>query len=208
MKMCAIAIMLLLSAAATAGSQQAPQQMRPYSGIGVLLLALEKGGNNGSQEPLYLYEEPALLRIGVLDSAQAPPYEWIFSRNVSRLPLIVTARKGDWLRVTYDDAGRLGWLNPRQQGVFQPWDTLLKGKSCRLLSGLRKQYYQIFRQPGKMPLKPPVLPKLSYRVVKLDSDWALVMADQSTLGWLRWRDEDGRLLISVDIDADRLDSGV
>lgn len=201
MKLCIMAIILLLSVAVTARSQQAPQQMRPYSGIGVLFLVPEKGGNSGPLEPLYLYEEPALLRIGALDSAQAPPYEWIFSRNVARLPLIVTERKGDWLRVTYDDAGRLGWLNPQQQGAFQSWDTLLKGKSCRLLSGLRKQYYQMFRQPGKAPLMPPPLPKLSYRVVKVAGDWALAMAGQSTLGWLRWRDEDGRLLISVDVDG-------
>jgi hypothetical protein len=202
MKMCLMAIILLLSAAATASPLQAPQQMRPYSGIGVLLLPVEKGRNNGLQVPLYLYKEPGVLRIGELDSGQAPPYEWIFSRNVSRLPLIVTARKGDWLRVAYDDAGRLGWLDPRQRGVFQPWDTLLKGKSCHLLSGLRKQYYQIFRQPGDMPLTLPALPKLSFKVLKLDGDWALVMPDQSMLGWLRWRDEDGRLLISVDMDDD------
>jgi hypothetical protein len=198
--MCAIAIILLLSAAATASPLQAPQQMRPYSGIGVLLLAVEKGRNNGLQEPLYLYEEPAVLRIGALDIGQALPYEWIFSRNVSWLPLIVTARKGDWLRVVYDDADRLGWLDPRQRGGFQPWDTLLKGKSCHLLSGLRKQYYQMFRQPGEMPLALPALSKLSFKVLKLGGDWALVMPDQSALGWLRWRDEDGRLLISVDMD--------
>jgi hypothetical protein len=200
MKICAMLTILLLSVTAIASPRRAPQQMRPYSGIGVLLLAAEKGLNNGPQEQLYLYEEPAVLRIGALDSGQAPPYEWIFSRNVSRLPLIVTARKGDWLQVAYDDAGRLGWLDPRQRGGFQPWDTLLKGKSCRLLSGLRKQYYQIFRQPGEMPLSSPALPKLSFKVLKLDGDWALVMPDQSTLGWLRWRDEDGRLVISVDMD--------
>jgi hypothetical protein len=51
-----------------------------------------------------------------------------------------------------------------------------------------------------MPLTPPALPKLSFKVLKLDGDWALMMPDQSTLGWLRWRDEDGRLLISVDMD--------
>jgi len=202
MKMRATAIILLLSVAATAGSQQPVQQMRPYSGIGVLLLAPEKGSDQDTREPLFLYEEPALSRIGELDSAQAPPYEWIFSRNVSRLPLIVTARKGDWLRVAYDDAGRLGWLNPRQHGAFRPWAALLKGKSCRLLAGLRKQYYQIFRHPGKMPLIQPALPKLSYKIVKLDGDWAMVMSDQSMLAWLRWRDEDGRLLISMDADGD------
>jgi len=199
MKICAVAITLLLLIAAIAAPQQAQQQMRPYSGIGVLLLATEQGENNGRREPLYLYEEPAVLRTGTLDDRQAPPYEWLFIRNASRLPLIVTARKGDWLRVVYDDAGRQGWLDPRQRGIFLPWDTLLKGRSCRLLPGLRKQQYQVFRQPGKMPLTPPALSKQSFKVVKLKGDWALMMPDQDTLGWLRWRDEDGRLLISVDM---------
>jgi hypothetical protein len=201
MKICTTAIALLFLIAATAVSQQTPQQMRPYSGIGVLLLTVEHDGNTGRQEPFYLYEEPAILRIGALDGSQAPPYEWLFTRNVSRLPLIVTARKGEWLRVAYDDAGRQGWLDLRQQGVFQPWDILLKGRSCRFLPGLRKQQYQVYRQPGRMPLTLPAPPRQSFKIVKLEGDWALVLPDQNTLGWLRWRDEDGRLLISVDMDS-------
>jgi len=197
--MCVVTVVLLLQVAATAAPQQTPQQMRPYSGIGVLLLAAEPGEGNGRREPLYLYEEPAVLRIGALEERQAPPYEWLFTRNASRLLLIVTARQGNWLRVAYDDAGRQGWLEPRQRGVFQSWNTLLKGRSCHLLPGLRKQQYQLFRQPGKIPVAPPPLPRQSFKIVKLEGDWALVMPDQDTLGWLRWRDEDGRLLISVDM---------
>ena len=144
MKICALAITLLLLMAAPAVAQQ---PMRPYSGIGVLLLTMEQGGNSSQQEPLYLYEEPAVQRIGALDSGRTPPYEWLFTGKASGVPLIVAARKGEWLRVAYDDAGRLGWLEPRQRGAFQSWNALLKGKPCRLLPGLRKQYYQIFRQP-------------------------------------------------------------
>lgn len=198
MKIYALVITLLLLMAAPAISQP---PMRPYSGIGVLLLGGEHDENSVPQESLYLYEEPAVQRIGALDSDRTPPYEWLFTGNASRVPLIVTARKGEWLRVAYDDAGRLGWLEPRQRGIFQSWDALLKGKPCRLLPGLRKQYYQIFRRPGKMPLALPALAKQPFRVVKLDGDWVLAMPDQSTLGWLRWRDEDGRLLISVGMDS-------
>lgn len=199
MKICATAVVLLLSIAATAASQQVPQRMRPYSGIGVLLLPAEHGGDNSRQEPLYLYKEPAVQRIGALDSSQVPPYEWLFTRNTARLPLIVMARKGEWLRVVYDDAGRQGWLDPRQGGLFQLWDALLKGRSCRVLPSLHKQQYQVFRQPGKMPVMLLASPGQPFKVVKLEGDWALVMPDQDSLGWLRWRDEDGRLLISVDI---------
>ncbi len=64
-----------------------------------------------------------------------------------------------------------------------------------MLPGLRKLYYQVFRQAGKMPVTAPALPRQSFKVVKLEGDWALIMPDQDTLGWLRWRDEDGRLLV-------------
>jgi hypothetical protein len=42
-------------------------------------------------------------------------------------------------------------------------------------------------------------PKQAFRVVKVQRDWVMVLLDQNTLGWLRWRDDDGRLLISVEI---------
>jgi len=196
-----MAIILLFSVAAAALPRQVSQQMRPYSGIGVLILAAEQNPDHDARELLYLYEEPAVLRIGPLNRSQTPSYDWIFTRNESWLPLIVMARRGEWLRVAYDDAGRLGWLEPRQQGLFLPWNALLKGRFCRLLPGLRKQYYQLFRQPGIPPMIQPVWPKHSFKVLSLDGDWALVMPDQSVLGWLRWRDEDGRLLISVLMDS-------
>jgi hypothetical protein len=40
-------------------------------------------------------------------------------------------------------------------------------------------------------------PTQLFRVVKLENDWAMVMSGQNSLGWLRWRDEDGRLLMGL-----------
>lgn len=174
-----------------------PPLMRPYAGIGIVMLGIDAREDAEQPEPLYLYEEPAMFRVGELHLRNIPPYEWLFGGNPGALPLIVMARKGEWLRVVYDDAGRDAWLNPQRRGVFQSWDGFFKGQSARLLSGLPKKSYQLFQQPGKKPAA-TMTPKQAFKVLKLDSDWAMVMLNQSSLGWLRWRDEDGRLLIALE----------
>ena len=175
----------------------APVKLRPYAGIGILLLSVAPGVDGEKAVPLNLYEEPALSRLGELNGGTVPPYDWIFGMSSAKLPLIVTARKGNWLRVVYDDAGREAWLMPQRQGAFHPWDSFFKGQLGRLLPGLRKQYCQLYQEPGKGVLQTQVLKKC-FKIVKFEEDWALVMPDQYSLAWLRWRDEDGRLLIGLE----------
>lgn len=172
-------------------------KLRPYTGIGVLLLSVAPGVDGEKPESLYLYQEPAISRLAELNGNTVPPYEWIFGMNSMKMPLIVTSRNGNWLRVVYDDAGREGWLMVHRQGIFQPWATFFKGRFARLLPGLQKQYYQLYQEPGNVPL-PGSSPKKSFKIIKLEGDWALVMPDLNSMGWLRWRDEDGRLLIGLE----------
>jgi hypothetical protein len=186
---------LLLVATAVCAAPPSPPKIRPYSGIGLLMLTasdLDRKHN----EPYLLYDEPAIARRGELDNSRVPPYEWIFGPFSGHLPLVVTARKGGWLRVVYDDAGREAWLNPHRSALFQPWELFFKGQFVRLLPGLQKRQYQLFQQPGK-GVPSFVTPKQLFRVVKLENDWALVVTDQNSLGWLRWRDEDSRLLLGL-----------
>jgi len=190
-----IALVILLPTCLNAAT--APVKMRPYTGIGILLLSVVPGVDGAKPEPLYLYEQPAISRLGELNGGTVPPYDWIFGMSNSKLPLIVTSRKGNWLRVVYDDAGREAWLMPRRQGAFHPWDSFFKGQLGRLLPGLRKQFYQLFQEPGKGELQTQVSKK-SFKIIKFEEDWALVMPDQNSLGWLRWRDDDGRLLIGLE----------
>jgi hypothetical protein len=42
--------------------------------------------------------------------------------------------------------------------------------------------------------------KQLFKVLRLENDWAMVLIDQNALGWLRWRDEDGRLLIGIETE--------
>lgn len=173
--------------------------MRPYAGIGILLLPIT--ASEAPSDPLPLYEEPALSRLGELHRAKIPSFEWIFGTPTAVQSMIVMARKGSWLRVSYDDAGREAWLNPPRQFHFQPWDSFFKGHVTQLLPGLSKKYYQLFQEPGLSPLA-VLTPKQFFKVLLLENEWAMVlMVEQSSLGWLRWRDEDGRLLVGVSTET-------
>jgi len=186
-----IFLLLLVTTAFSANS--APPRMRPYTGIGLLLLPIASHDMNPS---IPLYEEPGLARIGNLNLGKLPRYDWIFGPLPAATPLIVAGRKGAWLRVAYDDAGREAWLNTSRPDDFQPWDYFFKDHVSRLLPGLQKRYYQLYKHPGRTVLA-PLTPSHFLKVLRLDNDWAMVLSDQNTLGWLRWRDEDGRLLIGV-----------
>lgn len=193
----AVIMALVILVPASLYSAATPVKLRPYAGIGILLLSASPGVDGANPVPLNLYEEPAISRLGELNGGTVSPYDWIFGMSNAKLPLIVTARKGSWFRVVYDDAGREAWLMPQRQGAFHSWDSFFKGQMGRLLPGLRKQYYQFYQQPGKVALATQV-PKKGFKIVKLEDDWALVMPDQNSLAWLRWRDEDGRLLIGLE----------
>lgn len=191
-------ILALLVAVATitvSESSAATPRMRPYSGIGLLFLPITTSAAE-QEEPLYLYQEPGVARIGAISGSLQTGYQSLFEKQDGRSPLIVMARKGNWLRVCYDESGREAWLDPGRRATFQPWDPYLKRTVVHLLAGLRPQYYQLYSQPGQEPAG-VLTPRQQLRIVNLDDDWAMVLADQATIGWLRWRDEDGRLTIGL-----------
>jgi len=194
MRIPTISLFILLLVVYTAcAAPSPPPKMRPYTGIGMLMLPV---AGNDLNDPLPLYEEPGLSRLGSLNPGRIPRYDWIFGATPAAAPLIVTGRRGPWLRVAYDDAGREAWLNPARAGTFQSWDYYLKDHVSRLLPGLQKKYYQLYQMPGRTVLA-PLTTRQFLKVLRLENDWAMVLSDQNSLGWLRWRDEDGRLLIGV-----------
>ncbi len=191
-RLVALLLMLVLACSGSVCGAASPPKMRPYSGIGVVLL------HSGSDrmEPVLLYEEPGIFRRGELNGADSTGNEWIFGDQDGRIQLIATARRGNWLKVCYDDAGREAWIDAKRRVKLLSWDQFLKGRVGRLLPGLRKQYYQLYRQPDREPLS--VLTAVqTFKVLRLENDWVMVMPDQNTIGWLRWRDEDGRLLLGT-----------
>ena len=172
-----------------------PPRMRPYTGIGVVVFS--QSDNAPSQDlQLQLYEEPGLSRVRMLNSSGLSGNEWIFGMPEGTSPLIVSARKGDWLRVYYDDAGREAWIEPQNKGRFQSWEQFLKLQSGRMLPGLQPKYYQLQQQPSGKRLG-TLTPKQVFKLLKLENTWGMVLTDQSQIGWVRWCDDDGRLTIGV-----------
>lgn len=185
----------VLGAAVSAGFAANPPRMRPYAGIGLVVFSQpENTPNHGLQLPLY--EEPGLSRVGILDSPKLPGNEWLFDLQDGTLPLVVSARKGDWLRVIYDDAGREAWIDPLDKGHFLSWEEFLKLQSSHMLPGLQPQYYTLMQRPGGKQLD-TLTPKQTFRVLKLDASWGMVLTEQSQIGWIRWCDSDGRLTVGT-----------
>lgn len=187
-----LGIILVIVSTASAAPGALPK-MRPYAGIGVLHLPVS---NSVPAETTPLYEEPALSRLGEFNRSKTPSYDWIFGATPAAQLLIVTARKGSWLRVVYDDAGREAWLKPTRQMTFQTWELFLKGNLSHLLPGLHKKYYQLFQEPGDATAASVTIHQ-PFKVLQLENEWAMVLIDQISLGWLRWLDDDGRLIIGI-----------
>jgi hypothetical protein len=104
-----------------------------------------------------------------------------------------------WLEVIHDDAGRAAWVEPRRAWPFVPWGEILKGKGARLLRGIKKPYYVVVDEGGKtLPDLEPLTPERGFRIIEVDGDRIRILVDLTAIGWLRWRDEDGRLLITLE----------
>ena len=181
--------LLLLTAFASISLAALP--MRPYSGIGVLQL-----NNTSLNHALHLYEEPGLLRNGTLNPAAVRQFtDWLFGAG-DDLHLLVTARKGEWLKVEHDDAGRESWLHAPPRGTYTPWELFLKGKEISFLRNAPRHQLQVYGRPGGAPLN-PVTSTTPMRVILVQHDWCYVLFDQSSAGWIRWRDHDSRLLVGL-----------
>ena len=190
-----VLICAVLGITGSSGFAASPPRMRPYVGIGVVVFP-EPGNSQKQDLQLQLYEEPGLVRLRLLTSSALPGNEWVFGSSGENAPLIVSTRKGDWLRVFFDDAGREAWINPQHKGHFQSWEQYLKLHTGRMLPALQPQFYQLLQQPGGK-LVTTLTPKQMFRVLKLENLSALVLTDNGKIGWVRWRDDDGRLTVGT-----------
>lgn len=166
---------------------------RPTAGIGILTIQIP---GTDQPEQMYLYEEPGLIRIAGINPEKFPTFDHIFGTCSSSAQLIVTARKQQWLKVIYDEAGREGWLHQKNGGEFKLYSEWLRQTVTRLLPGLQKKYYQLYRSEGVTPLA-TVTAAQNFKILRVHNSWAYILTEQNQLGWLRWKDEDGRLLIGL-----------
>ena len=180
-------------------SFSAPLKPRPLAGIGLLRLTPLPLQNGPAVKSIVLYREPGIGRIIEMDISDLPSLLPALKGDTGEILLSVTRKHGEWVKVIYDDSGREGWLHMARHWQYQPWDTFLKGREVRLLNGLRKNFYQLHATPvAKAPSTGTLTRRESLRVVDVQDNWILVLVDLASSGWLRWRDDDGRLMISVE----------
>lgn len=166
---------------------------RPFTGIGLLFMR-----QGPLTEPaVSLYQRPGVARIGTIRWAQLPSLDHVLKGETEAVVAIVTDKRGPWVLITYDDAGRNGWANMERSWRFQPWEEYLKGRPIRLLPGIRREFYLIRREPTSEPQGESLAGQV-VRVVEVRDDSCLVLSPTGALGWVKWRDPDGRILVSVE----------
>jgi len=190
-------LLLLLPLAALPLQLQAasPVKARSLSGSGLLFL----GSDNGRQSSrLVLYREPGIGRLAELAAERLPQLNPQVQTADGLQAVIVTAKKLGWYRIVYDDGEREGWLQGQFRYRFQRWDELLPGKGVVFPAGLRREFYQLRSGPDPAAAQLVTIDRESgLTVLTVDGDWIMVRSKAAVSGWLRWRDDNGRLLMAV-----------
>jgi hypothetical protein len=178
---------LVLLALCVGASHAAPPQPRPYSGTGVLAL---RPAPEAEQSLIPIYVEPGLQRITELKVSGLPRLA-----GDPQAPLVaVSATRGGWLRLAYDDAGREGWIESARNWNYLLWAEYLPRRVVRVLPGMKKGLYVLRGEPRDgSPERGSLSRDQQVQVVQVVDDWARL---QSPAGWFRWRDGDGRLTVA------------
>jgi len=177
-----ILLLLLISLPAYAAS---PVKARPLSGTGVLVI-------RGSAD-LPLYREPGVGRLALLPASRLPLLSSSPAGGAGMVHAVVLARRPGWLRIIFDEAENSGWLQRRPAWDYYPWEEFLPGRRFTMMAGLRQDYYQLRTLPSQDAevVASPGNGEL-LRIVAVSNDWIRVQG-----GWLRWRDDNSRLLINL-----------
>ena len=181
-------VALLLIFLSAAAAHPAPPRPRPYSGCGAVWLRPDPGADKIT---VTLYQEPGLLRIAEVEGSALPR----LAGSAAEPLVAVSARRGGWIRVAYDDAGREAWIDQPRAWGYRDWQEFLPGRLVQILPGMKKGYYGLRSEPGDAGSPRGTLARdQAVRVLQVEDDWARL---QAPAGWFRWRDGDGRLTVSL-----------
>ena len=175
------------------------------SGLGLLQIRSLVTSDHSETQYLLLYREPGLGRLQELSAGRLPPMAPVLTNADGGAVAVVTGRKRDWLKIVYDDADREGWVREKRSWKYWPWHQFLKGRIIRPLPGVKKSYGFIREEPLEAAAQlATISAETPLRVVLVDGDWAMVISGLNQSGWVRWRDDNGRFLISIDSRFDPL----
>jgi len=150
---------------------------------------------------IILYREPGIGRIAEKSPRQLPLLAQIVGDAAGEYPVAVMGKRGAWLKIAYDDAGREGWIEMERRWHYTSWEDFLQGRAVRLLPELKKGYALLRKEPSSSAGElAAVSPEQTLRIELIQGDWLRTSFAPQTAGWLRWRDENGRFLVSIPAD--------
>ena len=183
-------ISLLLVPLAGHGGRQAPH---PVAGYGIVIIPVAS-----SFESLALYELPGIGPAVKVHLADVPTLAPSVTVKTGSVALAVMSVREGWLRIIQDTAGREAWVLLRDDWNYRPWERYLVGRSVRLEAGLKDPYYRFHTTPRDNSQPGGVIPpRVPLRVRSVDDDWIETVTASHLAEWFRWRDGDGRLLVTV-----------
>jgi hypothetical protein len=172
------------------------QQPRPFSGSGVLIIRPLRLARPAVPATITFYRDPGVERIAERTPQEIPLLSSIMPAASEEYPVAVMGKKGNWMRIAYDDAGREGWVEMARWWEYTTWEDILKGRSARLLPGLKKGVYALRSGPSETSaLTARLSGEEGLQLVEIRGEWGLVITDTGLSGWLPWRDGDGRFQI-------------
>jgi hypothetical protein len=174
------------------------QPARPYTGIGLLLIRPFYSADTPANSSVVFYEEPGIKRVAELNYVDIPRFLPVDTAQ-GESAIAVSGKKGEWLKIAYDDAGREGWIRQKRYWEYTPWRSFLQGRHVALLPELRETDYMLHKECSDTS---PVIANLTSRqvlvVTRVEGDWIRVENGPSCSGYIRWRGNGGRIMISPD----------
>jgi len=190
-----LALLLSISIFTSPAAAASPVKARILSGIGIVLI---NNGLSGKPSPLAIFREPSLGRITEIDVNRFPSLSQSIATPEGTDAVIVTSKKSGWYRIIYDEGEREGWIKGRSSYQFYRWEELLRNRPASLTGGLRKEFYLLHRTPDSSSASIYSLGKGSvFTSLEIDGDWIKVLTESRLEGWIRWRDENERLVIVI-----------
>jgi hypothetical protein len=176
----------------------ASKQAAPFAGMGVLVVRPCLPENDSCNAPLAIYEYPGIKRIAEINYMQIPGLSTFNGVSSGAASIAVMNKRGDWLQISIDEAGRRGWIKKDKLWKYMPWSDFLKGRRAVLLPGLRESGYTLRKDAADLSGGLETLsPGQDMQILDIDGDWANVMVKGPQTGWVRWRGGDGRFMISL-----------
>jgi hypothetical protein len=166
----------------------------PLAGKGIVILPA-----SSSSAELVLYELPGIRLIGNIRQKELPALAPFVKVKSNETALAVMSVREGWLRIVQDTSGREAWVALNDGWNYKPWERYLAGRTIRLVPGLKEPLYRFRSTPTeKGEQSGAATPGFPLQVQAVRGDWVEVITAGQAPGWLRWRDGDGRLLVTVE----------